>query len=98
MPHVVIARSVLAAQLSLQGRQNGAGGEGKEPAVRDRVHAAAPGVIGLDLNAMRQPLVGRQLETVVVAVRAGVQLRNRAETRVHRLAIREGRETSLADG
>ncbi len=59
VPHVVVAGTVLAAKLARQRRENGSGGEWQESAVRDRVHAVAPRVVGLDLNAVPQPLVGR---------------------------------------
>ena len=75
--HVVVAGSVLAAQLTRQRRKNGAGGERKESAVRDRIHTMAPGVVRLNLEAVAEALVSGQLETVVMAVRAGVQLRHR---------------------
>ncbi len=57
--HVVIAGAVLAAQLTGKRRKNSAGGERKESAVGDRIHAAAPSVVDLDLQAVPQPLVGR---------------------------------------
>ena len=79
---VVVAGTVLAAQLARQRRKNGSGGEGQESTVRDRVHAAAPRVVGLDLNSVAQPFFGGQLEAVVVAVGAGVQLRHRPEARI----------------
>ena len=43
----------------------------KEVAVRDRIHATAPGVVDLALQAMAEPLHRGQLKTVVVAVRTG---------------------------
>ena len=58
----------------------------------------APGVIDQNLNAVRQPLVGSQLEAVVVAVCAGIQLRYRTEARVEGTAVRERCETALASG
>ena len=71
--------------------------EGQEAAVRHRVQTMAPRIIHLDLDAVRQTLIRRQLQTVVVAVGAGIQLRHLPEARIFRLLVREWREASRAD-
>ncbi len=96
VPDVVIARTVIAGQLSRQRRKNPSGGELKESAVRDRIHAAAPGVVDLPLQAVAQALHGGQLQAVVVAVRAGGELRHRAESRIGGLHVGKRRKASLA--
>ena len=47
---------------------------------------------------MAEPLHRGQLEAVVVTVRAGGELRHRAESWIGRLHVRERRKTALAHG
>src|SRR5580698_5059288 len=49
LPDVVVARTVIAGQISGQRRKNAARRELKEASVRNRIHAAAPGVVDLPL-------------------------------------------------
>src|ERR1700690_522225 len=70
-PDVVVARTIIAGQISRQRRKNPSRRERKEASVRDRIHATAPGVVDLALQAMAEPLHRGQLKTVVVAVRTG---------------------------
>ena len=44
---------------------------------------------------MPKPLLGCRLKAVIVAIRAGVQLRNGSESRIGRSAIRERRKAAL---
>src|SRR5580704_18577000 len=71
VPDVVVARTIIAGQISRQRRKNPSRREGKESSVRDRIHATAPGVVDLSLQAMAESLHCGQLKAVVVAVRAG---------------------------
>src|SRR5271168_2049498 len=71
VPDVVVARTVIAGQISRQRRKNPSRRERQEPSVRDRIHTTAPGVVDLSLQAMAQSLHRGQLKTVVVAVRTG---------------------------
>ena len=96
VPDVIVARTVVAGQFSRQRRKNSSRGERKESSVRDRIHAAAPGVVDLPLQAMAEPLHRGQLKAVVVAVRAGGELRHRAESRIGWLQVRKWRKTALA--
>ena len=97
VPHIVVAGTVLAAQIAWQRRENGPRCEWQESAVRNRVQAVAPSVIRLHLDAMRHPLVGRYLQTVVVAVGAGAQLRDGPEPGIFRPPVRKGGEAARAD-
>ena len=47
---------------------------------------------------MTKPLIGCRLQAVVVAVRAGVELRDRTKSRVLRLAIGKRRKAAFAYG
>src|ERR1700677_4599044 len=98
VPDIVIARTVVAGEFSGQRRKNPPGGELQEPTVRDGVHATAEGVIDLSLQAVCESFHGRELKTVVVTVGTGRELRDCAEPWISGLHIREGRETTLADG
>src|SRR5208283_4617907 len=98
VPDVIVARTVVASQVSRQRRENPSRGKRKEPSVRDRIHATAPGVVDLSLQAMAEPLHRGQLKTVVMTVRAGGELRHCAESWISRLHIRERRKTALAHG
>ena len=71
VPDVIVARAIVAGQVSRQRRENPSRGKRKESSVRDRIHATAPGVIDLPLQAVSQALHRGQLKAVVVAVRAG---------------------------
>src|SRR5580692_11537887 len=55
----------------------------------------APSVVGLNLQPMSEPLFGGRLKAVVVAIRAGIQLRHRSESRIGRSVIRERRKATL---
>src|SRR5208283_3943940 len=98
VPDVIVARTIIAGQVSRQRRENPSRGKRKEPSVRDRIHATAPGVVDLSLQAMAEPLHRGQLKTVVMTVRAGGELRHCAESWISRLHIRERRKTALAHG
>src|SRR6516225_9325899 len=58
----------------------------------------APGVVDLALEAVVHASHGGQLQTVVVAVGAGGELRHCAETRIGGLTVRKRGETAGADG
>src|SRR5208282_2277129 len=73
---VIVAGTIIAGQVSRQRRENPSRGKRKEPSVRDRIHATAPSVVDLSLQAMAEPFHCGQLKTVVVAVRAGGKLRH----------------------
>src|SRR5208282_4977708 len=93
----VVARPVVARQLAGQRRKLRARGELEKAAVRDLIHAPAERVIDLPLEPVPQPLHRGELETVVVAARAGGELRRRAESRIDWLQVRKRRKTSRAD-
>src|ERR1035441_4998885 len=71
VPDVVVARTIIAGQVSRKRRENPSRGKRQESSVRDRIHATAPGVVDLSLQAMAESLHRGQLKTVVVAVRTG---------------------------
>src|ERR1700683_5201143 len=71
VPDVVVARTIIAGQISRQRRKNPSRRERKESSVRDRIHATAPGVVNLSLQSMAESLHRGQLKTVVVAARTG---------------------------
>src|SRR5208282_6028340 len=98
VPDVIVARTIIAGQISRQRRKNPSRGKRKESSVRDRIHATTPGVVELPLQAMAEALHRGQLKTVVVTVRAGGELRNRAESCIRWLQVRERRKTALAHG
>ena len=58
----------------------------------------APGVVDLSLQAVAEALHRGQLKSVVVAVRAGGELRHRAESCIGRLHVGKRRKASLAYG
>ena len=58
----------------------------------------APGVIDLPLKAVSHPLLGRELQAVVVAVGAGRKLGYRTESRIDWLHVGERSKASLAHG
>ena len=89
VPDVIVARTIIAGQVSRQRRENPSCGKRKEPSVRDRIHATAPGVVDLPLQTMSEALHRGQLKAVVVAVRAGGELRHRAESWIGLAACRE---------
>src|SRR5579871_646372 len=94
---IVVAGAVLAAEFARQWGQDRATGEWKESAVGNRVHAVAPRVVDEDLNALRQAFVRRELQAIVMAVCASVQLRYRSKARINGPAVREWRKASGAD-
>ena len=98
VPDVIVARTVIAGQFSRQRRENASRGKRKESSVRNRIHATAPGVVDLSLQAMAEAFHRGQLKTVIVAVRAGGELRHRAKSRIGRLHVRERGKTALAHG
>src|SRR5271166_2282848 len=98
MPHVVIARPVVASQVARQGRKNPSSRELQKSSIRDSVHAAAPGVVDLPLQAMSQSLRGGYLKAVIVAVLAGGKLCHRAESWIGRLRVGKWCKTALAHG
>src|SRR5271168_1883731 len=79
-PDVVVARTVVARQISRKGREDSSCGELQESAVRDGVHATAPGVIDLSHQAVPHAFHSGQLQPVVVTVSAGGKLRNGPES------------------
>src|ERR1017187_712027 len=98
VPDVVVARAVIAAEVSRQWREDASGGELQEPAVRDGVEAMAPGVVDLTLQAVTHAFHGRQLQAVVVAVGSGRKLRHRGEPRIGRLHVGKWSKASKAHG
>src|SRR5271170_8377766 len=84
VPDVVVARTIIAGQISRQRRKNPSRRERKESSVRDRIHATAPGVVELSLQAMAEPLHRGQLKAVVVTVLASGELCDRAESGIGR--------------
>src|SRR5208283_3025903 len=98
VPDVIVARPIIAGQVSRQRRENPSCRKRKEPSVRDRIHATAPSVVDLSLQAMAEPFHRGQLKTVVVAVRAGGKLRHCSESCVSRVHVGERRKTTLAYG
>src|SRR5580658_7328924 len=98
VPDVIVAGTIITGQVSRQRRENATSGKRKEPSVRDRIQAAAPGVVDLPLQAMSQALHRGQLKAVVVAVRAGGELRHRAESWICGLQVGKRRKTTLTHG
>ena len=96
--NVVIARAVVARQIAGKRRENSAGGKFEEAAVGDGVHAAAEGVVHLSGEAVAEALLRGDLEAVVVAVRAGRELGDGAESWIGGLREGERYETAFADG
>src|SRR5271154_6267691 len=94
---VVVARTVVARQISRKGREDASCGELQESAVRDGVHAAAPGVVDLSHQAVPQAFHSGQLQPVVVTVSAGGKLRNGPESWIGGLYVRKRRKTPIAD-
>ena len=95
VPDIVVARAVLTPEVSRQRRNDPASGERQKSAVGYGVHTTAPGVVGLQLQAISKALIGCQLQAIVVTVRPGVQLGNCTKSRVLRLAIRKRRKAAF---
>src|ERR1700732_2922527 len=93
---VIVARTIIAGQLSRQRRENPSRGELKESSVRDCIHAMAPGVVDLSLQTVSEPLHCCQLKTVVVTVLACGELGHCAESWIGRLLVGKWRKTALA--
>src|SRR5260370_39555154 len=70
--------AIVAGQLSRQRGKNPNHRELEESSVRHCIHAMAPGVVDLSLQAMAEPLHRGQLKTIVVTVRSGGELADRA--------------------
>ena len=98
VPDVVVARTIVAGQLSRQRGKNPSRRELQESSVRDRIHATAPGVVDLSLQTMAESLHRGQLKTVVVTVLASGELRDRAESWIGRLHVGKWRKAALAHG
>src|SRR5208282_655153 len=98
VPDVIVARTIVAGQVSRQRRENPSCGKRKESSVRDRIQATAPGVVNLPLQTMSEALHPGQLKAVVVAVRAGGELRHRAESWIGGLQVGEWCKTTLTNG
>src|ERR1700676_749582 len=96
VPDVVVARTVIAGQLSRQRGKNTSRRELKESSVRDRIHATAPGVVDLSLQAVPQALHGGELKAVVMTVLPGGELGHRTEPWISRLHVGEWRKAPLA--
>src|ERR1700735_1377444 len=79
VPDVIVARTIIARELSRQRRKNPSRRELKESSVRHCIHAAAPGVIELSLQAVPQALHRGELKTVVMTVLSSGELGHRAE-------------------
>ena len=98
MADVVVARPPVPRQIAGYRGQDAPRGERQEATVRDLVDAVAPRVVYLELHAAAHPFPGRQLESVVVTVGAGVQLGHRAKARIGRRSERKRGETAGANG
>ena len=83
--NVVIARAVIAAEISRQRRKNPPSRKLQETSIRDRVQAMAPGVVDLSLEAMSETLHGGELQAVVVTVRARSKLTHGGKPGIGRL-------------
>src|SRR3984893_8820305 len=97
VPDVVVARTIVAGQLSWQRGKNPSRRELEESSVRHCIHATAPGVVDLSLQTVAEPLHRGQLKAVVVTVRAGGELGHSAESGIGRLRG-ERSKTHLARG
>src|SRR5271155_2520459 len=75
VPDVIVAWAIIAGQASRQRRQNPSCRKRKESSVRDCIHATTPVVVDLSLQTMSEALHRGQLKPVIVAVRAGRELR-----------------------
>ena len=62
VPDVVIARAIVASQISRAAAKNRSGGKLEESAIGNRVHAAAPGVIDLPLQTVAEALLRGHLQ------------------------------------
>src|ERR1017187_2818635 len=96
VPDVIVARTVIAGQLSGQRRKNPSRRELKESSVRNRVHAAAPRVVELSLQTVPQALHRGELKAVVMTVLPGGELGHRAESWIGWLHVGEWRKAPLA--
>src|ERR1700683_1382351 len=81
VPDVIVARTIIAGQISRQRRKNPSRRERKESSVRDGIQATAPSVVDLSLQAMAESLHRGQLETVVMAGCTGGKTGARLECR-----------------
>ena len=95
--NVVIAWPTVARQIAGNRRQNAVRGKLQKTSVRDRIDAMAPCVVDLELHPVTEPLLGRQLKAVVMAVGARAELSHRAEARIRRRAIGKRRKASGAN-
>ena len=96
VPDVVVARAVIASQISGQRRKNPSGGKRQESAVRDGIHATAEVVVKRALQTVGEALRGRELKAVVMTVCAGGELRHRRKSGISRLQIRKWSKTALS--
>src|SRR5271166_1656497 len=96
VPDVIVARTVIAGQLSGQRRKNPSRGELKESSVRNRIHAAAPRVVELSLQTVPQALHRSKLKAVVMTVLPSGKLSHRAESWIGWLHVGERRKATRA--
>src|ERR1700686_2684384 len=97
VPDVIVARTVIAGQLSRQRRKNPSRRELKESSVRNRVHAAAPRVVELSLQTVPQALHRGELKAVIMTVLPGSELSHGAESWIGWLHVGEWRKAALAN-
>src|SRR5580698_399713 len=97
MAHIVVARAAIARQVARNRRKNASGREGQKSTIGNRVDAVAPGVVCLHLQSVPEPFLRSQLQSVVVAVRTGGELRHRSETRIDGRAIRKGSKATCTN-
>src|ERR1035437_6008425 len=71
VPDVIVARTVIAGQLSWQRRKNPSRRELKESSVRNRIHAAPPRVVELSLHAVPRALHRGELKAFVMTFPPG---------------------------
>ena len=96
VPDVIVARTIIAGQLSRQRRKNSSRRELKESSIRNCIHAAAPRVVELSLKTVPQALHRGELKAVVMTVLACGELGHCAEPWISWLQIGEWRKASLA--